>query len=57
MMTQTSLNLVTRELVPETKRMSVTGKYFGLRFPLSVEPTVFGITERMARDYPRDSRA
>ena len=50
-MTQTSLNFLTRELVPEALRISVTGKYFGLRFPLSVEPTVFGITERMARDY------
>ena len=51
MMTQTSLNLVTRELVPEAQRMSVTGKYFGLHFPLQIEPTIFGITERMAEDY------
>ena len=51
MMTQTSLNLVTRELVPESRRMSVTGKYFGLHFPLQIEPTIFGITERMAEGY------
>ena len=51
MMTQTSLNLVTRELVPETRRMAITGKYFGLNFPLQIEPRVYGITERMARDY------
>jgi hypothetical protein len=51
MMTQTTLNLVTRELVPEDHRMSITGKYFGLHFPLQIEPMVFGITERMAREY------
>jgi hypothetical protein len=51
MMTQPSLNLVTRELVPEGRRMSVTGKFFGLHFPLQIEPTVYGITERMAEDY------
>jgi hypothetical protein len=51
MMTQTSLNLVTRELVPEARRMAITGKYFGLHFPLQLEPVIFGITERMAEDY------
>ena len=51
MMTQTSLKLVTRELVPESRRMLITGKYFGLHFPLQFEPMVFGITERMAREY------
>jgi len=51
MMTQASLSLVTRELVPEARRMSVTGKYFGLHFPLQIEPMVYGITERMAGEY------
>jgi hypothetical protein len=51
MMTQTSPNLVTRELVPEARRMAVTGKYFGLHFPLQIEPVVYGITERMTEDY------
>jgi hypothetical protein len=50
-MMQTALNLVTRELVPEARRMAVTGKYFGLHFPLQIEPTVYGITARMAEDY------
>ena len=50
-MTQTSLNLVTRELVPEARRMSVTGKYFGPNFPLRLEPVIYGITDRMAEDY------
>ena len=51
MNTQTSLSLVTRELVPESRRMAITGKYFGLHFPLQIEPVVYGITERMATDY------
>jgi hypothetical protein len=51
MMTQPSLNLVTRELVPESQRMAVTERLFGIHFPLQMEPTVFGITERMAEDY------
>ena len=47
---QTALNLVTRELVPEARRMSVTGKYFGLHFPLQIEPTVYDISARMAEE-------
>jgi len=51
MMTQTSLNLVTRELVLETRRMSITDKLFGVHFPLRLEPVIYGITERMADTY------
>jgi hypothetical protein len=51
MESQPSLNLVTRELVPESQRMAVTERLFGIHFPLQMEPTVFGITERMAEDY------
>ena len=51
MMTQTSLNLVTRELVPEDRRMAVAERLFGIHFPLQLEPVVYGITERMAEDY------
>ena len=50
-MMQTALKLVTRELVPESRRMTVTGKFFGLHFPLQIEPMVYGITERIAPDY------
>ena len=42
---------MTRELVPESRRMAITGKYFGLHFPLQLEPVIYGITERMAEDY------
>ena len=51
MMTLSPHTHVTRELVPEARRMSVTGKYFGLHFPLQLEPVVYGITEQMAEDY------
>ena len=48
MATQT---LVTREIVPEDKRMAITEKLFGIHFPLQLEPVIYGITERMAEDY------
>ena len=51
MVTQSSLNLVTRELVPEDQRMTITEKLFGIHFPLQLEPVIYGITERMAKDY------
>jgi hypothetical protein len=51
MMTQHSLNLVTRELVPEDQRMSITERLFGIHYPLRIEPVVYGITERMSKDY------
>jgi hypothetical protein len=42
---------VTRHLVPEDQRLSVTAALFGAHFPLAIEPVVYGITERMAEDY------
>ena len=41
----------TRELVPEDRRTAITEKLFGLHFPLHLEPVIYGITERMAKDY------
>ena len=51
MMTQTSLNLVTRKLVPDDQRMAVTERLFSIHFPLRLEPVIYGITERMADSY------
>ena len=51
MMTQTTLNLVTREIVPENQRMAITEKLFGIHFPLKLEPVIYDITDRMAEDY------
>ena len=51
MNTQASLLPVTRELVPEDRRMAVVERLFGMAFPLQLEPVVYGITDRMAQDY------
>ena len=51
MMTQPQLFLVTRELVPEDQRMAITERLFGIHFPLKLEPVIYGITDRMAKDY------
>jgi hypothetical protein len=51
MMTQTSLNLVTRELAPEDRRMAVTEGLFSIHFPMKLEPVIYGITDRMADTY------
>ena len=51
MMTQTSLNLVTREIGPEDQRLAITERLFGIHFPLRLEPVIYGITDRMAQDY------
>ena len=51
MMTQTTLNLVTRELVPEDQRMAVAERLFGPNFPMKLEPVIYGITDRMAHAY------
>jgi hypothetical protein len=50
-MTQTKLKLITSELVPEDQRMSITEKLFGLHFPMQIEPVLYGITDRMAKNY------
>ena len=51
MMTETMQNPVTRELVPEDRRMAVVENLFSIHFPLSIEPVIYGITERMTKDY------
>ena len=51
MMTQTSINLVTRELVPEDQRLAITEKFFGIHYPLQLENVIYDITERMSKDY------
>ena len=47
----TTKTLLTREIVSQNQRLAVTGKLFGLHFPQHFEPVVYGITERMAKDY------
>ena len=50
-MTDTMQIPVTRELVPEDRRLAVTEKLFGLHFPMQLEPVIYGITDRMAEGY------
>ena len=51
METQASQTQVTREAVPENQRLAITERFFGIHFPLQLEPVIYGITERMAEDY------
>jgi hypothetical protein len=51
MNTQSTQIIVTRELVPENRRMTVVERLFSIHFPLHLEPVIYGITERMAQDY------
>ena len=48
---QSTQIIVTRELVLEDRRMDVVEQLFGIHFPLRLEPVVYGITDRMAKDY------
>ena len=36
---------VTRQLVPEGQRLSLTANLFGAHFPMAIEPVVYGITD------------
>jgi hypothetical protein len=38
-------------VVPESERISIVDKMFGLSYVLKLEPTVFRFTERLAADY------
>jgi hypothetical protein len=49
--TQAPLLTVTRQLVPEHRRMDVVEQLFGTAFPLQLEPVVYGITDRIAQEY------
>jgi hypothetical protein len=52
MMIQQSLQPpVTRELIPDDRRAAVVERLFGLHYPLQLEPVIYGITDRMAKDY------
>ena len=38
-------------VVPESERMSIVDKLFGISYVLKLEPTVFSMAERLAADY------
>ena len=43
--------IITRQLVANDQRISHSAGIFGFRFSLCLEPFVYSVTERMARDY------
>lgn len=44
-------NIITATLVPESQRMNVADKHFGIRFPLTVEPMIFQFATQLSADY------
>lgn len=47
----TTTTSITRQLVPDNQRLSITAELFGIYFPLRLEPFVYSITESIAREY------
>lgn len=43
--------IITATLVPESKRMDVADKHFGIRFPLTIEPMIFQFATQLAPAY------
>ncbi|MCX2983399.1 antirestriction protein [Halieaceae bacterium IMCC14734] len=46
-----TINSVKRSNVPESERLDITEKLFGMHWPLKLEPVIYGITAHMAEDY------
>ncbi len=42
---------ITRQLVPESQRLSITAELFGTNFPLLLEPAVFNFAGQLAQAY------
>lgn len=42
---------VTATPIPEEERLAFIEKTFGLHFPLAIEPAIYSITEKMAKEY------
>jgi hypothetical protein len=42
---------ITNAIVPETDRMNIVDRLFGLGYVLKLEPTVFSIAEALADEY------
>lgn len=48
---QRNTKLITATLVPESKRLDIADKHFGIRYPLVVEPMVYRFAEQLAESY------
>lgn len=42
---------ISRSVVPDSDRIDIPARLFGLNFPLRLEPTIYGITQRIAEEY------
>lgn len=45
------IQIITSQLVPESERMAVVDKQFGIQYVLKLEPTVFSMAENIAPAY------
>ena len=45
------MTTISRHLVPDSQRVSVTARLFGHRFPTRVEPFVYNVASRLTKDY------
>lgn len=45
------IQIITSQLVPESERMAVVDKLFGIQYVLKLEPTVFSMAENIAPAY------
>ena len=43
--------LITRQLVADDQRTILTAEYFGVYFPLQLEPFIYAMTSRLSDDY------
>jgi hypothetical protein len=48
---QRKTHTITAKIVPESQRINVADKHFGLRFPLTVEPAIFQFASQLAPAY------
>ena len=46
-----NISIITAELVPEALRMDTADKFFGIRYPLTVEPMVYQFATQLAPAY------
>lgn len=46
-----NISIITAELVPEALRMDIADGMFGTRFPLKLEPAIYGFAEQLSGDY------
>jgi hypothetical protein len=49
--TMTCIQIITSQFVPESERMAVVDKQFGIQYVLKLEPTVFSMAENIAPAY------